>query len=96
MRVFRTLEELQRRDLLQLTELARVCGVRYSTIKYYSELQLLPFTQREKRLARYYPRREATARLKWIQKMKARRWTIAEIMIELINIENKDNKNGTL
>jgi len=51
----RTLEQIKQRELLKMSELAELAGVRYSTIKYYSELGLLPYEQRGNRLAKYYP-----------------------------------------
>jgi hypothetical protein len=42
----RTIEEIKERDLLKLSELAELCDVKYSTIKYYSELGLLPYEQK--------------------------------------------------
>lgn len=43
----RTLEQIKQREFLKMSELA---GVRYSTIKYYGELGLLPYEQKGKRL----------------------------------------------
>jgi DNA-binding transcriptional MerR regulator len=62
-----------------MSELAQVSGVRYSTIKYYSELGILPYFQEETRLARRYDRDEAIRRLKDIQKLKDKRLSIEEI-----------------
>ena len=81
----RTIDELKKRDLLQLSELAELCGVRYSTIKYYSELGLIPFEQKDKRLAKYYPNKEASQRLKEILKMRDKGDTIPEIINHFIN-----------
>ena len=52
----RTNEEIKERDYLKMSELAEYCGVRYSTIKYYSELGLIPYEQKGDRLAKYYPK----------------------------------------
>ena len=41
----RTIDEIKQREFLKMSELAELNGVRYSTIKYYSELGLLPFVQ---------------------------------------------------
>ncbi len=81
----RTIDELKKRDLLQLSELAELCGVRYSTIKYYSELGLIPFEQKDKRLAKYYPNKEASQRVKEILKLRANKKTIPEIINLIIN-----------
>lgn len=81
----RTLDEIKKREFLRLSELAELCGVRYSTVKYYSELGLLPFEQKGKRLAKYYPAKEASQRLKEILKLRDKKQTIPEIINNLIN-----------
>lgn len=81
----RTLEQIQTRDFLKLSELAELNGVRYSTVKYYSELGILPFEQKGKRLAKYYPIKEASQRLKEILKRRDRGETIPEIINHFIN-----------
>ena len=53
-----------------MSELAELCGVRYSTIKFYAELGLLPYEQQGKRLAKYYPAKEASQRVKEILKLR--------------------------
>ena len=68
------------RDLLTMSELAEVSGIRYGTIKYYSQIEILPFEQEGKRLRKYYNKREATKRLKEIQRLKDKRLTIKEII----------------
>jgi len=80
----RTIEEIKKREFLKMSELAELNGVRYSTIKYYSELGLLPFEQRGKRLAKYYPAKEASQRLKEILRLRAKRQTIPDIINSLI------------
>jgi len=40
-----------------MSELAEVSGVRYDTIKYYSEIEILLFEQASKRLRRYYDKK---------------------------------------
>jgi len=85
----RTIDEIKKRDFLKMSELAELNGVRYSTIKYYSELGLLPFEQRGKRLARYYPAREASKRLKEILRLREKGQSIPAIINELILKEIK-------
>jgi len=48
----------------------QLSGVRYSTIKYYTEEGLLPFEQEDTRMARKYPRVQAIERLEEIRLMK--------------------------
>jgi len=81
----RTIDEIKKRDFLKLSELAELNGVRYSTVKYYSELGILPYEQQGKRLAKYYPTKEASQRLKEILKMRDKGDTIPEIINHFIN-----------
>ena len=74
----RTLDQIKQREFLKMSELAELTGVRYSTIKYYGELGLLPYEQKGKRLARYYPRIEATQRLKEILKLREQGKTVTD------------------
>lgn len=85
MRHKRTIEEIKKLDFLKLSELAELNGVRYSTVKYYSELGILPFEQRGKRLAKYYPPKEASQRLKEILKLRGKGESIPEIINHFIN-----------
>lgn len=71
-------------DFVKMSELAELNGVRYSTIKYYAELGLLPFEQKGKRLAKYYPRLEASKRLKAILKLREQGDTVPEIISQFI------------
>ena len=81
----RTVEEIKQKDFLKMSELAELCGVRYSTIKFYAELGLLPFEQQGKRLAKYYPAKEASQRLKEILRLKEKGKSIGEIISHIIN-----------
>lgn len=81
----RTIEEIKKRDFLKMSELAELCGVRYSTIKFYSELGLLPFEQQGKRLAKYYPAKEASQRVKEILKLRDKGQSVGEVISHIIN-----------
>lgn len=80
----RTIDEIKKREFLKMSELAELNGVRYSTIKFYSELGLLPFEQRGKRLAKYYPAKEASQRLKEILRLRKKGQSIPDIINGLI------------
>lgn len=82
----RTIAEIKQREFLKMAELAELNGVRYSTIKYYSELGLLPVTQYGKRLAKHYPAKEASKRLREILRLRAKGRTIPEIINILIKL----------
>ena len=65
--------------LIGRAELARSSGVRASTIKYYTEIGLLPFEQAEARLARRYNKTVAMTRLQDIQHLRNQGLSIKDI-----------------
>ncbi|WP_107842179.1 MerR family transcriptional regulator [Metasolibacillus meyeri] len=75
----RSEEVIANADYVSISELVRLSSVRYSTIKYYTEEELIPFEQLEERLTRRYPRIEALKRLEEIAILKERGWPISEI-----------------
>jgi len=66
--------------ILTIGELAEVSGTRLTTLKYYTELGILPFNQAEKRLTRKYNKEKALERLGKITELKEKRLTIKEIV----------------
>jgi DNA-binding transcriptional MerR regulator len=70
---------------LSIGELAKVSGIRQSTLKYYTEIGILPFTQGGERLLRKYKKDEVLNRLEEIKKLKEKRLTIKEIVASLVN-----------
>ncbi|MEA2097577.1 MAG: MerR family transcriptional regulator, partial [Patescibacteria group bacterium] len=66
--------------VLTMGELAEISGTRLTTLKYYTELGILPFSQAEKRLTRKYKKGEALERLDKIRELKGKRLTIKEII----------------
>ena len=76
-------------SILTIGELAEVSGTRLTTLKYYTELGILPFNQAEKRLTRKYKEGEALERLEKIKELKEKRLTIQEI-IEYFNKLTKE------
>ncbi len=71
-------------NILTIGELAEVSGVRLTTLKYYTELGILPFSQEGKRLTRKYKEEEALERLEKIKGLKEKRLTIKEIVGQFI------------
>jgi len=67
-------------NILTIGELAEVSGTRLTTLKYYTELGILPFTQDGERLTRKYTEVEALERLEKIKDLKEKRLTIKEIV----------------
>jgi len=76
-------------NILTIGELAEVSGIRLTTLKYYTELGILPFSQAEKRLTRKYKEEEALERLEKIKGLKEKRLTIKEI-VEHFNNSTKE------
>jgi len=70
----------EKNNILTIGELAEVSGTRLTTLKYYTELGILPFNQAEKRLTRKYTEDEALERLEKIKELKEKRLTIKEII----------------
>ena len=80
---------IEKNEVLTIGELAEVSGIRLTTLKYYTELGILPFNQGGERLTRKYNKEEALERLKKIKKMKEKRLTIKE-MVEHFNKSTKE------
>lgn len=67
----RSLETIQQSELVTISELVQLSGMRYSTLKYYVEIGLLPFEQLDTGLVRRYPRVATLQRLEAIKTAKA-------------------------
>ena len=68
-----------KRQLKTVSELSELTGVRFGTIRFYSEIGILPFKQEAPRCRRYYNKEKAIKRLEEIKELKAQRLTIKEI-----------------
>lgn len=79
----------EKNNILTIGELAEVSGTRLTTLKYYTELGILPFSQSGKRLTRKYKEGKALERLVKIKELKEKRLTIKEI-IDLFNNSTKE------
>jgi len=80
---------IEKNNVLTIGELAEVSGIRLTTLKYYTELGILPFNQAEKRLTRKYNKEEALERLGKIKELKEKRLTIKE-MVDYFNKPTKE------
>ena len=80
---------IEKNNILTIGELAEVSGTRQTTLKYYTELGILPFSQAGERLTRKYTEGEALERLDKIKELKKKRLTIKEI-IEHFNRSTKE------
>jgi len=70
----------EKNNILTIGELAEVSGTRQTTLKYYTELGILPFSQEGERLTRKYTEGKALERLEKIKELKKKRLTIKEIV----------------
>ena len=75
--------------ILTIGELAEVSGTRLTTLKYYTELGILSFSQEGKRLTRKFKEKETLERLEEIKKLKEKRLMIKEIVDYFNNSNNK-------
>lgn len=76
----RSLQQIQQLDYLNIGEVHTLTGVRQSTLKYYCEIGILPFTQSGSGLNRKFPRIETLERLDQIADLKKRHFTIENIV----------------
>ncbi|MDF2512013.1 MAG: hypothetical protein K0S04_1879 [Herbinix sp.] len=79
----RRIEVIESSEYVTVGELVRLSGVRYSTLKYYTEEGMLPFEQAEENLTRSYRRIETLERIALIKKRKEEGLSIPEIKMEL-------------
>lgn len=75
-------------QFVKISELVKTSGVKYSSVKYYSEVRILPFEQNSKFRDRLFDLKLCVKRLKEIKKLrKIKRRTIPEI-IEFYNSQS--------
>ncbi|EQB89792.1 DNA-binding transcriptional MerR regulator [Clostridium punense] len=75
----RSMDVIENSEFITISELVLLSGMRYSTVKYYTEEGLLPFEQIDSRLVRRYPRIDALNRLNEINLLKSNGLTMWEI-----------------
>ncbi|HIT01054.1 MAG TPA: MerR family transcriptional regulator [Candidatus Faecaligallichristensenella faecipullorum] len=75
----RSMEVIEGAEYVTIGELARLTGVRYSTLKFYTEEGLLNFEQAEENLTRRYRRAETMARIERIKALREQGKTIPEV-----------------
>lgn len=81
----RSMEVIQQAEYVTIGELARLTGIRYSTLKFYTEEGMLPFEQAGENLTRRYRREESIARLEQIRDLRKSGKTIPDIKRELLS-----------
>lgn len=75
----RTMDVILASEYVSIGELVRITGCRYSTLKFYTEENMLPFEQAEQNLTRRYRREETVKRIHWIKKLKEDGLSIPQI-----------------
>jgi len=81
------MEVIKASEFVTVGELVRLTGVRYSTLKYYTEQGMIPYEQAEENLTRKYKRVDTIERITLIKKLKSEGLTIPEIKESITNIE---------
>jgi len=76
----RTEEDIRASEYVTIGELVRITGVRYSTLKYYTEIGLIEFEQEDAGLTRRYRQESTVLRIKQILHEKEKGKTIEEII----------------
>ena len=79
----RSMEAILASEYVTIGELVRLSGLRYSTLKFYTEEGMLPFRQPESNLTRRYSREETLARIGEITRLKAEGLSIPQIKEKL-------------
>ena len=75
----RSLEVIRQAEFVTIGELVRLTGVRYSTLKFYTEEGLLPFEQAEENLTRRYRRQTSLQRIQEIRALREAGRSIPDI-----------------
>jgi DNA-binding transcriptional MerR regulator len=75
----RSIDAVESSDFVTIGELVRLTGVRYSTLKFYTEEGMLEFYQPETNLTRRYNRIETIERIALIKRLKEDGKTVPEI-----------------
>ncbi|WP_444641681.1 helix-turn-helix domain-containing protein [Caproiciproducens sp. R1] len=87
----RTMDAILASEYVSIGELVRITGCRYSTLKFYTEENMLPFEQAEQNLTRRYRREETVERIQWIKKLKENGLSIPQIKNVLQTAPKKES-----
>ena len=79
----RPMEVIQSAEFVTIGELVRLTGVRYSTLKYYTEEGMLRFDQSEENLTRLYRREESVRRILGIKELRRQGLSIPQVKTRL-------------
>lgn len=75
----RSMEKILASEYVTIGELVRLTGVRYSTLKFYTEEGMLPFEQEEENLTRRYRREESVIFIEKIRNLRQEGKSVPEI-----------------
>lgn len=79
----KTDEAIRNSEYVTIGELVRLTGIRYSTLKYYTECGILPFFQEAQKLIRRYKKDSSIQRIDEIKILKDKGLSIEEIQSKL-------------
>ncbi len=75
----RSQEIIEKAEFVTIGELVRLTGIRYSTLKYYTEEGMLQYEQEEENLTRRYKRADTMEKIMFIKQKKAIGLSITQI-----------------
>ena len=75
----RSMEKILDSEYVTIGELVRLTGVRYSTLKFYTEEGMLSFEQEEENLTRRYRREESVILIEKIRNLRQEGKSVPEI-----------------
>ena len=84
------MEVIETAEYVTIGELVRLTGVRYSTLKFYTEEDMLHFEQAEENLTRRDRRAETLERILLIKNLKEGGLSIPQIKKEIESIERAE------
>ncbi|EHL06548.1 helix-turn-helix domain-containing protein [Desulfitobacterium hafniense] len=73
------MEVIENSPYVTIGELVRLTGMRYSTLKFYTEEGMLEFEQAEENLTRRYKRVDTIQRIHYIKTLRAEGKTVPQI-----------------
>lgn len=82
----RSIEVIEKSEYVTIGELVRLTDTRYSTLKHYTQENLLPFEQDEANLTRRYKRVQSMERIYFIKQLRFQGKTINQIK-DILGIE---------
>jgi len=83
------MDVIENAEYVTIGELVRLTGVRYSTLKFYTEEGMLAFEQEDENLTRRYKRVDTLERILLIKKLKEDRLSIPQIKESIIDMKER-------